>query len=105
MGQIHISFPGFTKPDVFNRTSGSSREKGLNAQLPSKEADESGPRDARDGHTREAVKHASDVRCKTIELRIVQDGKIYRSKAEEERLVALGQWHHRRARRRQRMRR
>ena len=37
-----------------------------------------------------------------IELRILQDGKVYRSKAEQQRLNALGQWHHRRMRRRHR---
>ncbi len=40
-----------------------------------------------------------------IELRIIQDGTVYRSKAEMERLVALGHWHHRRQRRKDRFRR
>ena len=42
--------------------------------------------------------------CTTVELRILQDGKVYRSKAEQQRLNALGQWHHRRMRRRNRFR-
>lgn len=46
----------------------------------------------------------SDNQSSAIELRIVQDGLVYRSKAEMERLVALGHWHHRRQRRRNRLR-
>ena len=42
--------------------------------------------------------------CTTVELRILQDGKVYRSRAEQQRLNALGQWHHRRMRRRNRFR-
>ena len=42
--------------------------------------------------------------CTTVELRILQDGKVYRSKAEQQRLNALGQWHNRRMRRRNRFR-
>jgi len=97
MGQLHISVPGFMKPVAFKRTSGSSSQKGFKVQFPSKEVDES--------HTQGSAEQASEAQCKTIELRIIQDGKIYRSKAEEERLIALGQWHHRRQRRRERMRR
>jgi len=48
---------------------------------------------------------ASGNQSTAIELRIIQDGRVYRSKAEMERLVALGQWHHRRQRRRERFRR
>ena len=105
MGQLHISIPGFMKPDVFNRTSGSNREKGFKVQFPSTDANKSGSRDAHDRDTRGTVNQVSEAQCKTIELRIIQDGKIYRSKAEEERLIALGQWHHRRERRRRRMHR
>lgn len=48
---------------------------------------------------------ASSNQSTIIELRIIQDGAVYRSKAEMERLVALGHWHHRRQRRRERFRR
>jgi hypothetical protein len=45
-----------------------------------------------------------EFETRPIELRILQDGKVYRSKAEQQRLNALGQWHHRRVRRRNRFR-
>ncbi|MCP4045493.1 MAG: hypothetical protein GY732_05835 [Gammaproteobacteria bacterium] len=48
---------------------------------------------------------ASSNLSNSIELRIIQDGTVYRSKAEMERLVALGHWHHRRQRRKDRFRR
>jgi hypothetical protein len=48
---------------------------------------------------------ASSNQNTTIELRIIQDGAVYRSKAEMDRLVALGHWHHRRQRRRERFQR
>lgn len=105
MGQLNISIPGFVKPDLFKRTPGSSREKGFKAHFPSEKADQDRLRDLPDKHDRVSARQESEAQCKPIELRIIQDGRIYRSKAEEERLVALGQWHHRRQRRRERMRR
>jgi hypothetical protein len=48
---------------------------------------------------------ASSNQSTAIELRIIQDGTVYRSKGEMDRLVALGHWHHRRQRRRERFRR
>ena len=47
--------------------------------------------------------NSSSTQNTSVELRILQDGRVYRSKAEMERLIALGQWHHRRQRRRQRL--
>jgi hypothetical protein len=54
-------------------------------------------------HTAERV-NFSGTKSTALELRILQDGRVYRSKAEMERLIVLGQWHHRRQRRRQRLR-
>lgn len=105
MGQLHISIPNIAKPDFFRRNSGSGSEKGFKAHFPSQDADESTLSDCHNHNSQTVEKHAPRTQCNTIELRLVQDGKIYRSKAEEERLVALGQWHHRRKRRRERMRR
>ncbi len=45
---------------------------------------------------------ASSDQSAAIKLRIIQDGMVYRSKAEMDRLVTLGHWHHRRQRRRER---
>ena len=78
MSLVNVNVPHFTNPG-----------KGKPAAEPAKNPDAKPP----------------DTQCKAIELRIIQDGKIYRSKAEQERLVALGEWHHRRRRRRDRYRR
>ncbi len=48
---------------------------------------------------------ASSDQSAAIKLRIIQDGMVYRSKVEMDRLVALGHWHHRRQRRRERFQR
>lgn len=53
------------------------------------------------GQSAEQVDYSSSQN-NPVELRILQDGRVYRSKAEMERLVALGHWHHRRQRRRKR---
>ena len=76
MSYLNLRIPGFANPDT--------NKKASHADNP--------------GHS------TSDSQGSAIELRIVQDGRIYRSKAEQDRLVALGQWHHRRRRRRDRLR-
>ena len=76
MSHLNLRVPGSTNPYTHNKTI---------------QADKSG-------------QSAPGSQSKTIELRIIQDGRIYRSKAEQERLKALGQWHHRRQRRRNRLR-
>ena len=55
------------------------------------------------GHAAQQVNFTTPQNT-AVELRILQDGRVYRSKAEMDRLLELGQWHHRRQRRRNRLR-
>lgn len=105
MGQLNIRIPGFAKSDFFRRDKNPTNGRGFKVYFPTEKENQSEPWEQRDSHAGTSAKQASEAQCKSIELRIIQDGKIYRSKAEEERLNALGQWHHRRMRRRERMRR
>lgn len=102
MSQLHISLPGFIKPALFKRNSRSAAHPGFVAHFPQTDDAECDQTHMETPVARSSMEAAAS-RCKPIELRIIQNGEIYRSKAEEARLIALGQWHHRRQRRRRRL--
>ena len=102
MSQLHISFPGIIKPGLFKRNNHSAAHQGFNAHFPDTAETDCDQSPVNDKPAGTASAEPTSPRCKPVELRIIQNGEIYRSKAEESRLIELGRWHHRRQRRRRR---